>query len=143
MLDPKLHPSKKGEPMHYSVGAIIKKDGKYLLLDRVNPPYGFACPAGHVDEWENKEQAIKREVGEETGLDVTNLHLVLEEEIVDNTCSRGIDNHHWYVFECEVEGKVQRNYTEAKSIGWYTPKEIKKLKLEKIWKLWLKKLKII
>ncbi len=31
-----------------SVGAIIEKDGKFLMIDRVNPPYGWAGVAGHV-----------------------------------------------------------------------------------------------
>lgn len=129
--------------MHFSVGAVIKKDGKILLLDRVKPPFGFACPASHVDEWENKEEALARSVRHETGLDVVSTSPLLEEEVSDNLCSRGIQTHYWFVFECQVSGEVNRSYEESKSIGWYEPKEIKKLKLEPIWKYWLKKLSII
>ena len=42
-----------------------------LLIERSNPPHGWALPGGFVDEWEMVETAAIREVQEETGLDVT------------------------------------------------------------------------
>jgi len=42
-----------------------------LLIERANPPYGWALPGGFVDEWEMLETAAIREVQEETGLDIT------------------------------------------------------------------------
>jgi 8-oxo-dGTP diphosphatase len=142
MVNPKLGISKKGKKMHYSVGALIERNKKYLLIDRVNPPYGFAGIAGHVDEGETKEQALLHEVPEESGLKIDNFKLLLEEEVENNTCKRGINVHYWYLFSCETSGKVKQN-PESKSIGWYSVDEIKKLKLEPVWEHWFKKLKII
>ena len=59
MSNPKQGKSKDGKLMHYSVGALIKKDGKYLLIDRVKPPLGFAGIAGHIDEGEDEIKALK------------------------------------------------------------------------------------
>ena len=42
MSNPKQGKSEEGMAMHYSVGALIKKDDEYLLIDRVKPPLGFA-----------------------------------------------------------------------------------------------------
>ena len=42
-----------------------------LLIERVNPPFGWALPGGFVDEWEMVETAAIREVEEETGLRIT------------------------------------------------------------------------
>ena len=42
-----------------------------LLIERANPPYGWALPGGFVDEWEMVESAAIRELREETGLDIT------------------------------------------------------------------------
>jgi ADP-ribose pyrophosphatase YjhB (NUDIX family) len=139
----KLGKSSKGKDMHYSVGALIEKDEKYLLIDRNVPPYGFACPAGHVDENETEEEAIKREVKEETGLTIESLRLIEEEELDWNWCGKGITVHHWYVFECKVNGNLNGNKSETKSVNWYSKDEIKKLKLEPSWGYWLKKLRII
>jgi len=135
--------SRDGKLMHYSVGALIKKDNKYLLIDRVKAPLGFAGPAGHIDEGEDKIQSLKREVEEESGLKIDNYKILFEEELDWNQCSKGVDIHYWYLFECNVSGVIKRNYAETKSIGWYAVNEIKKLKLEPVWEYWFKKLNII
>lgn len=41
-----------------------------VLIERANPPYGWALPGGFVDEGETLEQAAVREAGEETSLEV-------------------------------------------------------------------------
>ncbi|MDP2925104.1 MAG: NUDIX domain-containing protein [Nanoarchaeota archaeon] len=147
MGNPKLGISNDNRPMHYSVGAIIKNEDKYLLIDRKSPPYGFAGLAGHVDENEEPVQALYREVYEESSLSVLNPRLLLEEEVHDNTCKRGIDIHYWYLYECDVEGDVNRNPKEAKSIGYYTKEEIigffRKDRLEPVWEHWFRNLGII
>ena len=135
--------SKNGKPMHYSVGALIKNNNKYLLIDRVKPPLGFAGLAGHIDKNENKIQSLKREIREESGLKIDSYKLLFEEELNWNQCSQGTKIHYWYLFECNVSGKIKQNFIETKSIKWYSINEIKKLKLEPVWEYWFKKLKII
>ena len=131
--------------MNKSAGAIIKdKDGKILMIDRVLPPLGWACPAGHIDEGEIPEKAMEREAKEEVNLDIKNYKLLIQEFAPDNVCVKGVRGHDWYVFEViGWEGKVKVDPMEAKNFGWFSPKEIKELKLEKIWAKWFKKLKII
>lgn len=144
MPKPKLGISKYGKEMHCSVGAIIEKNSKYLLIDRKIEPFGFACIAGHIDEDETPEEALIREVKEESGLDVKNYKLVGDEELGNNFCSKGVNVHYWYIFKCETNGEINRSIKETKSINWYSKKEIKKLNLEKpAWEYWFKKLKII
>ena len=42
-----------------------------VLIERKNPPYGWAIPGGFVDYGESMETAACREAQEETGLNVT------------------------------------------------------------------------
>jgi len=46
-----------------------------VLIERRNPPYGWAIPGGFVDYGESLEDAARREAKEETGLDILLINL--------------------------------------------------------------------
>lgn len=54
-----------------TVDIIIEIDGGIVLIERKNPPLGWALPGGFVDWGESLEEAAVREAREETSLDVT------------------------------------------------------------------------
>jgi len=56
-----------------TVDIIIEVGDSIVLIERKNPPYGWALPGGFVDYGESYEQAARREAMEETGLAVTDL----------------------------------------------------------------------
>ncbi len=56
-----------------AVDCIILLDGKVLLIHRRNPPHGWALPGGFVDYGETVEDAVRREMKEETGLVLADL----------------------------------------------------------------------
>lgn len=53
-----------------TVDIIIEIDGRIVLIERKNPPMGWALPGGFVDYGESLEVAAVREAREETSLDV-------------------------------------------------------------------------
>jgi len=146
--EPALGRAQNGEPMHYSVGAIIKnREGKYLLIDRKNPPFGMACIAGHIAEAETHIEALHREVYEESGFRVKKEKVMEERKELSNVCKSGMKIHCWYLFECECNGTPWRKEDEALSIAWYSQEEVQALanegKLEPIWNFWLKRFNVI
>lgn len=51
------------------VGAIVINDGQLLVVkDRFSP--GYKLPGGHIDKNESIKEAVKREVFEETGINI-------------------------------------------------------------------------
>ncbi len=53
-----------------TVDIIIEYEGGIVLIERKNPPFGWAIPGGFVEEGESMESAAVREAKEETSLDV-------------------------------------------------------------------------
>lgn len=58
---------------YVTVDMIIELKKGLVLIERTNPPFGFALPGGFVDHGESLEDAARREAKEETNLDLVNL----------------------------------------------------------------------
>ena len=106
---------------------IVKKGDEILLIERARFPFGFAIPAGHVDDDATYEDAARRELKEEVGLDAEELMLVKEGK-KENVCRREDGTwHYWKIYEVIVSGKIERSVDETKQAGWYTREQIKEL----------------
>jgi ADP-ribose pyrophosphatase YjhB (NUDIX family) len=127
MTEPKKQEVKIKDCDNTSVGMFIWKDGKLLLIERMKFPFGFAVPAGHVDNHGSFENAAKEEVEEEVGLEVTELKLIAEGRR-ENVCRRpGGSWHYWKLYETKVQGDLKPSQDETKKAGWYTKDEIRKM----------------
>ena len=58
---------------YVTVDIIIELKEGIILIERSNPPYGWALPGGFVDYGESLEHAAVREAKEETNVDLENL----------------------------------------------------------------------
>lgn len=100
--------------------AIIIKDKKILLVHRKrNGKEYWVLPGGRIEEGENGEEAILREVREETGLFGKNPRLAFRDFDVNS------ENHYYLVdvdsFEVKLGGpEAKRNSKE----NWYQPEWI-------------------
>ncbi|MEK7164137.1 MAG: NUDIX domain-containing protein [Patescibacteria group bacterium] len=147
-----------------SVGMLVWRDNSLLLIERKKPPFGFAPPAGHIDEDHSFEESAKRELKEEVGLETQNIKLLIEGR-KENPCRREGGNwHYWKIYQIEATGEIKRSEDETKQVIFYknddllllaskTEKYIrgdinqddweKSPGLEPVWYEWLKELKII
>ena len=97
-----------------AVDAIILVDNKIVLIERKNPPYGWAFPGGFVDYGESVESAVIREVMEETTLNI--VEDTLENIGVYSAPERDPRGHVVsVVFSCEAKG-IPKACDDAKNI---------------------------
>jgi len=110
-----------------TVGCIIEKEGEILLtLRNVEPFKDYWCvPGGHIDFGETPEEAVKREVEEETGLKIKPKFFGYYNEFYE-----GIGRHAVVLmFRAKAEGKIKIDNREVKEAGWFDEEQIFNLKL--------------
>ena len=85
-----------------TVDIIIETGGGIVLIERKNPPFGWALPGGFVDYGESLEQAAVREALEETSL-----HVRLMDQMFTYSDPRRDPRHHTVstVFIATAQGK--------------------------------------
>lgn len=113
-----------------TVGAIIEKDGKILLIKRNVEPFkgAWAIPGGHIEKYEKAEDAVRREIKEETKLDIQPAFLFYVDEIMPGL-EPGFDGHDVVlVFYANTQEEAKIN-EESLEFQWLRPEEAVKLKL--------------
>ena len=108
------------------------KEEKILLVKEfrmgVNE-YVYAFPAGLTDDGETAEQTAKRELKEETGMEISKITDVLRPAY---SCT-GITDEKTVIVFCKVKGKIEDCTFDDEDItaGLYTKEEVKILLAEK------------
>src|SRR3989344_1517777 len=110
-----------------SVGILLWRDDKLLMIERKKYNFGFAIPAGHQDG-DDAVTTAKKELEEEIGLIADELKekLVLE---LPNPCKReGGTHHQWHIFEAQnSHGEIKPSEEETKSYIWAETSTLKVL----------------
>lgn len=108
-----------------TVDIIIEIGRGVVLIERSNPPFGWAIPGGFVDYGESIEHTAWREAKEETNLDIFDLKQF-------HTYSQpGRDPRFQTittVFSAKANG-IPRADSDAKNIGVFTLSQIRRMKL--------------
>lgn len=110
------------------VSALVKKDGCYLFL-RQNKPGGaypdtLHIPGGGLETGEDPDEAVKREILEETDLRVTNLtRFDFDHDIV---IYKGQPTQFIFLrYLCDWEEGVAKAGSDACNIVWLSQEELK------------------
>ncbi len=109
-----------------AVVAIIRVADRFLMVKRseyVEQAKGYWCPiSGRLEDNESQEQAIKREVMEEVGLNVRALRPVCDIPAHNN-------DFQLYFWTTEIiSGEARITSNEASELKWVTIKEMRALK---------------
>jgi 8-oxo-dGTP pyrophosphatase MutT (NUDIX family) len=114
---------------HASVGAIlINQNGKILLFERTRFPVATVFPAGHIEVGERPDEALLREVEEETGIKLQPRQATLlgHEILNSDSCRRGSDDHEWWVYIAHVNNpQVSLASNEGINPLWQSINEVK------------------
>lgn len=105
-------------------GAFIVKDGRFLIVRRASTEDFMAgfdeVPSGHVDDGETIDEALAREIYEETGLIIS--RIVTYSNSFDYTSGSGKKSRQ-YNFIIEIEdGEITLNPAEHSEYKWIDPK---------------------
>jgi len=109
-------PNQYPEP---TVGALIFNDNDQLLIVKTHKWKGnYTIPGGHVEMGEYLKDALKREIQEETGLNLVKANYLCFQEFVFDDCFWEKKHFIFFDFVCRVEdGLVQLN-DEAEDYAW-------------------------
>ena len=112
------------------VGGVVVEQGRVLLVQRGRAPLlgEWSIPGGALKVGETLEEALRRELREETGLEVTPLELleVLDRIVPDEA---GRTRYHYVLIDylCRVKRsgpQDPRAATDVSECRWVTPSEV-------------------
>jgi nucleoside triphosphatase len=118
-----------------TVGALIcNSHNKVLLCDSYKWPGFYTVPGGHVELGETLEQALKREVKEEVGLDVEIKELLsIQQVIYPKEFWKKRVHFIFFDYLCTVvdESEPKADSQEIQSVIWVDPKEALNLNIDR------------
>lgn len=105
-----------------------KETGEVLVQERRKSWTGLSFPGGHVEQFESIVDSAIREVKEETGLDIRNLHYCGVIHWVHKTRS---DRYIVFLYKTnDFSGELIESTDEGR-VFWISPDELKNQKLSK------------
>jgi 8-oxo-dGTP diphosphatase len=109
------------------VGAVVVKDGRVLLVKRGKPPSlgMWAIPGGRVELGETLQQAVERELLEETGITVRAGSPILTFDVIIRDDDSRVRFHYVIVDMLAeyIDGEARAG-DDAHDAGWKTAQEI-------------------
>jgi len=114
-----------------TVGALIfNTEGKLFLMQSHKWKGKYVLPGGHIELGESMLEALKREVKEETNLDIHDIEFVCFQEFVYD--ERFWQHRHFIFFDyaCKTDSTDVKLNSEAEAYVWVTLEEAAELPVE-------------
>jgi len=145
---------KTNSKRHFTASALVFHKGKILLLEHKKLG-SWLYPGGHIEPNETPDEAVYREVKEETGINVSivdNRDMKLGDENVEvlhkpfailcELIDTPNDRHYHIdmIYICKSDTDVIKvNKNETKNIGWFSHEDLQNLNLFPNFRVLLKK----
>ncbi len=114
-----------------TVGALIfNAEGKLFLMSSHKWRGKWVVPGGHIELGERMEDALRREVKEETNLDIYDIEFVCFQEFLHDERFWKPSHFIFFDYACRTEGTDVRLNDEAEEYVWVTPQEALTLPVE-------------
>ena len=113
------------------VGAVLIEDGRVLLIRRGKQPLRgrWSLPGGTVETGETLEQALVREMREETSLEVRVGPLLTAFDRIERRDGRVLYHHVIVDFLCERVSGQACAASDALALAWADPEELLRYEL--------------
>ncbi|MDZ7673070.1 MAG: NUDIX domain-containing protein [Halanaerobiales bacterium] len=125
-----------------TVGAVILNSNNKVLICKSNKwNQKYVIPGGHIEAGEKMEEALRREVREETGLEIYNIKLL---GISESIYSKSFKNQKHFIFIdflCHSDSIEVELNDEAQAYEWINLDEIEDYDLEEFTAALLKELR--
>lgn len=94
-----------------AAAVITNSEGKVLLLNHLLRPFsGWGLPGGFLTSAEQPDEAIKREILEETGMEMANVQMYRVQTI---------RRHIEILFRADAAGEASVQSREILELGWF------------------------
>ncbi len=106
-----------------TVGALITHRGRLLMIRTRKWSGKWGIPGGKIERGETAEEALRREVREETGLELRDIRFVMVQDCVDSAEFHHPAHFLLLNYAAEAEGDAVVLNDEAEEFRWVTPAE--------------------
>lgn len=114
-----------------TVGAlIINPEGKLFLMKSHKWNNQYVIPGGHIELGERMEDALKREIKEETGLDIHDLDFISFREFIFNNSFWKKRHFIFFDFACKTDSSDVTLNEEAQEHIWVAHEDALTLAVE-------------
>lgn len=127
-----------------TVLGLAERHGSILMVRRADPPFdgAWALPGGHLEFGETLEEAVCRELKEETGLLPARCHFDTFQNIV-GTSSGGRHHIVTFYYECSGLRGELRTGADVRAAQWIDPRELTRMRLAPPIRMYLQSKRLI
>lgn len=111
-------------------GLIFNSKGEIFLMKSHKWRHKYVVPGGHIELGETMEQALKREIKEETGLDIFDIKFLGFQEFIFDKAFAKKKHFIFFNFIAKTKSSKVKLNEEAQEYIWIDPKKALKLPVE-------------